>query len=106
MDTGHTGERAVSRFELSSDESASEGVVRVVASLTGLDPVAKASAPTAGDALEPLYSVVDPEALDSLFRTTGLDDGRVSFAYHGYEITVHRERAISAERLDGTTEGA
>jgi hypothetical protein len=46
--------------------------------------------------------VVDPGALDALFPTgDGADDGtrvRVTFAYHGYEVTVREGGLISAER--------
>lgn len=109
MDTAHT-EGGVSRFELLPEESFSEGVVRVAASLTGFEPVPGASAPTVGGALDPLHTAVDPEALDAIFRATdlgtGRDRGRVTFPYHGYEITVRGDGTISAARLDATTETA
>lgn len=55
--------------------SLSEAVVTAVAKQDGIDP----------DNLEPLYDVIDGNALDSLFR-----DGRgeVTFPYAGYEVTV------------------
>ena len=36
----------------------------------------------------PLYRVIDPEALEELFRDT---TGRVAFSYHGYDVTVDDE---------------
>lgn len=33
----------------------------------------------------PLYDVIDPEALDSVFRGS---TGHISFEYHGYAVTV------------------
>lgn len=34
----------------------------------------------------PLYDSIDPDALDSLFRS-GVD-GKISFSYLGYDVTV------------------
>lgn len=50
----------------------------------------------------PLYEVVDPDALDSLF--TGTDSttrtkGRVKFDYAGYQVIVSADHAISLSRL-------
>ena len=37
---------------------------------------------------EPLYSVVDPEALDMLFARQNTADGLIRFSYCGYQVTV------------------
>lgn len=39
----------------------------------------------------PLYEVVDPEALASLFRNTS---GRVTFEYREYEVTVDDDYVV------------
>lgn len=48
--------------------------------------------------LEPLYSVCDPDALNSLFRTnqqSGLSaTGEIQFQYHGYTICVHADGRV------------
>ena len=42
--------------------------------------------------LEPLYSVLDPDALDRLFQNTDQDESYlgvvVSFSYEGHEMTI------------------
>ncbi len=60
----------------------SQAVIAAVADAEGVDPV---------DLDRPLYEAVDPEALDSLFRSSGRRelDGHVRFEYYGYEITVY-----------------
>lgn len=39
----------------------------------------------------PLYDVIDPEALESIFRG---ETGEVSFEYHGYVVTVDHEGSV------------
>lgn len=39
----------------------------------------------------PLYDVIDPEALDSLFRDSF---GYVTFRYHGYVVRIHHDRTV------------
>lgn len=57
--------------------SVSETVVVAVAEARGVDPTE----------LEPrLYDFVDPDALDSLFRS---DDGSVAFTMAGCHVTVY-----------------
>ena len=41
---------------------------------------------------QPLYEVVDPDALDMLFRN---GDGQVRFEYCGYEVTVDADRNVT-----------
>lgn len=51
----------------------------------------------------PLYDVIDPDALDTLFaphhRTTERH-GKVIFEYCGYQVTVNADRTIELEPLD------
>lgn len=70
------------------DESASEAVVAAVAQHTGTDPIS----------LEPLYTAVDPDALDALFGfgRPGVDRSstRVTFTYCGCEVTVSGDGTV------------
>lgn len=61
----------------------SRTVVEAVAEAEGDDPTN----------LTPLYTVVDPDALESLFQTQtpnpdGQVDGEIRFTYCGYEVRV------------------
>lgn len=42
----------------------------------------------------PLFDVVDPDALESLFRNT---NGTVRFQYHGYDVTVDHRGTVEVE---------
>lgn len=61
--------------------SLSEAVVKAVAREDGVEP----------ENLEPLYEVIDGEALDTLFRD---GQGEVTFSYSGYEVTVDHRGAV------------
>ncbi|TYL37143.1 hypothetical protein CV102_19205 [Natronococcus pandeyae] len=48
-------------------------------------------------AYEPLYAVINPEALDNLFRTatgSAAADAHVSLEYAGYDITVYGDGRV------------
>lgn len=64
-------------------ESISERVVSAVADARGVDPLQ----------LAPLYEVVDPDALDSLFQGASTETdrvvGRAVFSMAGCEVVVH-----------------
>lgn len=94
-------------YEVSSGESVSEGVVTAVSAISGIAPISETpSDRESAQALEPLYSVVDPDALDSVFRTgrgNTAPNRRVTFPYHGYEVTVHSEDCISVTRPEPAT---
>ncbi|SEQ72720.1 HalOD1 output domain-containing protein [Natrinema salaciae] len=49
--------------------------------------------------LEPLYNVVDPEALDQLFRPDSAVDIRVEFEYGGLLVEVRSDGTVV---IDGT----
>lgn len=76
-------------------EKPSTKVVRAVAAYEGVDP-------TKFD--EPLYDVIDLEALDSLFteRPNGESraDGYVTFTYGDYEVTVSSDGRVDVNSLD------
>lgn len=66
-----------------STEKPSETIVGLIADLEGVDPVELSPS---------LYSVIDPDALDSLFHSSPSDDpqtpGYIRFQYCGYEIRM------------------
>lgn len=67
----------------------SSSVIDAVATDCGADPLE----------LDPLYEVIDPDALDAMFR--GRDaPGSVSFVYAGRQVTVTAdgEVAVAAEQ--------
>lgn len=82
-------------------EHVSQKVINEVATATGVDPLD----------LEPLYSVIDPDALNAMFRRT---DGSTSasltlhFTMEGCEVIVHGDGEVCAipplELADGPTE--
>ena len=82
-------------YDLSRGESLSDGVVQAVAAASSAEPV-----PTTGadEALDPLYTVVDPDALDAVFRDRAC--GRVTFSYHGYEVTADGRGRVAVDRPD------
>lgn len=62
----------------------SQAIIEAIAAREGVD-VTDVEPP----AYEPLYAVVNPEALDRLFEpTAGPTTARVVLEYEGYEITV------------------
>lgn len=81
----------VDSFHASNDgrtEAVSVAVVSTVAEHAATKP----------SELEPLYTVVDPDALESLFHHDV--DGYVSFPYNGYEVVVHSSGAIDVNDSD------
>lgn len=98
-------------YEVSANESLSEGVVHAVAIISGSDPVPDTSSGTEmGQVLEPLNAAIDPEALDSVFKHTTSRSvqphSRVTFTYHEHEVTVTGTGRISVEPLDSSTREA
>lgn len=70
-------------------EPLSRRIVERVADAEGVDPVE----------LDPLYTVVDPDALDSLFqpRLASRDGpgGELWFEYHDYEVRVGADGRVT-----------
>jgi len=79
-------------------ESASTRVLRAVAEATGRDPAT----------LPPLYEVVDPDALDALFDSSGNggpgDDREFRFSYAGREVSVRSDEVVLGPASDSRTE--
>lgn len=75
------------RYESGEDVRASVEPV----STTVVDAVAAAAGKEPHE-LEPLYHVLDPDALDGIFEDTGTPGthrvGRVEFTYCGFEVAV------------------
>ncbi|MDS0478028.1 HalOD1 output domain-containing protein [Natrinema sp. 1APR25-10V2] len=72
-------------YQAGPSQSLTEAVIEAVASASGLDAFEVA------DEFGPLYDVIDPSALDSLFESTRGTDrtvGSVSFEYGDYRVTV------------------
>lgn len=85
-------------FTVSGDTTASEGVLSAVATAERADPI---------DLTPPLYSVVDPEALDALVRSLNGEAGWIEFVYRGKLVTVDGAGGVRVqpqvpEEEDGT----
>lgn len=65
-------------------------IIDLISDLEGVDPV---------ELSPPLYSVIDPKALDTLFRSASGDtphpSGHIQFEYCGYEIRVQSDGEIT-----------
>ncbi|WP_222913453.1 HalOD1 output domain-containing protein [Natrinema sp. SYSU A 869] len=70
-------------------------IVEVIADREGTNPTQLSP---------PLHSVIDPDALNSLFQSIVSEDshreGSVCFTYYGYEVQVDSDGNIIAELLD------
>ena len=81
----------------STGVSLSQAVVEAIAKREGIDAT-ELEPPE----YEPLYAVVDPEALDALFSPTvdGRDraPGSIGFEYGGYDVTVHSVGQVELSR--------
>ena len=75
-------------------ESTTQAVVSAVATERGVDPID----------LEPLYTVLDPDALDALFQRDGSGatqgSARVEFTYAGCEVCVAADGSVETAVLD------
>lgn len=80
------GQDAV-EYERRGDERLYTAIPMAVGSFLERDPVA----------LEPLYDVIDPEALDAHFRHSNSFHTRVEFVYEGCHVVVS-EKVIRVER--------
>ena len=97
-------ELSAATYEVAADEPVSEAVVAAVTDHVGRGSDATDS-PAEQRTLEPLYDVVDPDALDRLFgsteRTSADRFGRVTFRYGGHEVTVSSSGLIQLAPLAG-----
>lgn len=75
------------------DASASTAVIEAIAEAEGVSAI---------DVRPPLFSSIDPEALDQLFaadRLGGSPDS-VTFTHAGYEVTVDSDEGVSLSELE------
>jgi len=63
-------------------------IAQTVASVTGSEPTA----------MDPLYSVLDPDALDALLSSRRDADVRLTFSYEGCTVTVKSSGEIAVRR--------
>lgn len=64
--------------------SPTERVIRAIAEQTGTSPLK----------LTPLYSVLDPDALDDLIRSVGDERTVVQFQYCGYTVRITGDGSV------------
>jgi hypothetical protein len=58
-----------------------------------IESVAASEGVSQAELRPPLYSVVDPESLDDLCRSID-SNGRISFTYLGYDVTVSGDGCV------------
>lgn len=51
--------------------------------------------------LDPVYEVIDPDALNELFDGKRGNAGKVEFRYHGYDVTVRSDGRVTLGNSDG-----
>lgn len=78
----------------SRGSSLTEAIVVEIAERTGVKPID----------LPPLYSVVDPDALETLARRE--KPCRVAFEYAGHEVTVAGPERVTVQEAEPRTGGA
>lgn len=78
------------------DGMVSETVIETVAKATGVDPLD----------LQPLYEVVDPDALDTLFGSSDRSSRSVAidFSFGGCRVTVRADGEVTAAPTTATDE--
>ena len=87
-------------YEIPDGESVTQAVVNAVSAVSSTPSVPTLASEDAPDPLAPLYTAIDPDALDSLFSPENAPEGaRLEFRYHGYEITVHGGDSLSLSEL-------
>lgn len=78
-------------FQFDDSDSAVDTVVRALAALQGVDETD----------IDPLYEVIDPEALDALFTDAEQDDVTVSFRMDEFWIELRSEASVRIMRTSG-----
>lgn len=100
---GFTQANPTATFEWTHTEGPSASIIEAFAEVDEAHPWE----------LEPLYTAVDPEALDSLFSPTQNTydriDGSVQFTYTGYVVVMHANgcgHIYEPDRLDRSIDQA
>jgi len=73
----------------STAHTAGEPIWRII-----VDSVAAATDQEATE-LQPLYEVIDPEALETLVESVSTPSASVTFSYHGFKVTVAADRTVT-----------
>lgn len=103
--TAHDQESAFT-YRMSPGEPVCTAVVKAVAAVTGADPLPEEGTDTAAEqSLEPLYTAVDPDALEAVLRParSGATKCRVSFRYHDHAVTVHADGRVRVQPIEAAT---
>lgn len=83
-------QQTLASCDTNSAEKPIKTIVDLIADLEGVDPV---------ELSPPLYSVIDPDALDSLFDSSTSDNSQtpvqVCFQYSGYEVRIQSNGEIA-----------
>lgn len=93
MDTENTEEIEYC-VTLEGDTVPSEAVVRAIAQTKGISPVE----------MPALYEIVDPEALDAIFKGRNLS--YIQFSYYGYKVIVVSDGRIIIQDCETNKENS
>lgn len=89
-------ENELPTFEDDSTGRVSTDVVTAVAEARDVEPTE----------LPPLYDVIDPDALDGIFRSQfggqSLGEGRITFTLAGCEVVVESDGGVTATPFEAT----
>lgn len=87
-DGAESTNRSAVEYERGTDETASEAVVTALSSAMEVPRTE----------LDPIYDAIDPDALDSLFRSNGdappQFDGQVGFYYDDHRVRVDSDGTV------------
>lgn len=87
MGGGPNGIMNTAQTDVSEERSICQTVIEAIADAGETDPT---------ELSPPLYEVIDPDALETLFaRDQAL--GKVIFNYNSYEVSVFSDRCVSVE---------
>lgn len=79
-------------YESSSEESASETVIRAIADAKGVDSL---------EMEECLFDAIDPEALDTILASdTDGTERRVSFTFAGFRVAVNESQTVFLTEIE------
>lgn len=80
-------------YKVNKSESVSEAVITAVSACSEYEPLPSTRGDDSPPTLDPLYSVIDPDALDTLFNSwkNGIPqtDGKVRFTLNEHTVTVY-----------------
>lgn len=68
--------------QIGTEESPSIAVIRTISAFSN----------TPEEKLDPLFDIIDPEAMDAIIGTSA--DGSISFRYSGFDVTVAKGQVI------------